>query len=443
MLGEITPQNMIAAGDVSAAGDLNGDGKPEILFSMYETAMFAYTHDGTQASGMTRMHKHVPFAETVGFTVFDFNMDGRSEIVYRGMDELFVADGTTLNNLCTPIPIHSQTLTEYPVVADVNGDGVAEIVIANSSARTTYMGWLSVYGEVKSGSWSSARPVWNQWAYNSVNVNADLTIPQYQYGVASLYPNGTRPFNSFLAQKPIIDQQGDIFVPAADAAVSTCSHSVEKDSVVITLKYCNNGDANLVAPYEITTYQNEYRGTVVQVDTIKEGLAINECKTITIKVPSLSVCKAALDTAFIIAVNDDGHGIAQHGSQQAECDTTNNTYKILLPNDLRRDTAYLNVTISQGESYIFNGHTYTVDTHDTATFVGTSGCDSACVLDLKVIPYPDNVDDATGCMVPPSTNVWSIRPKAISEVGNIDDCGTTFCGDIDGCFGRFPFLAAY
>lgn len=419
------------ASSMPFAGDLNGDGYPEILFSMYETAMFAYTYDNSQPNGTRRMHKHVPFAETVGFTVFDFNMDGKSEIVYRGMDELFVADGTTLNYLCTPISIHSQTLTEYPVVADVNGDGVAEIIIANSSDRTVYVGWMSVFGEAKSGAWSSARPVWNQWAYNSVNINEDLTVPQNQYNVATLFPNGTKPYNSFLAQKPIIDKQGDIFVPAADAAITSCTSEVINDSVNITISFCNNGDANLIAPYEIAVYQNEYRGRVVQVDTIKEGLAINGCTSATIKVPALSVCQAAVDNSFVIAVNDDGHGIAQHGNQQAECDTTNNRTSIILPPNLRRDTTYVNIIIEQGQKYTFNGHDYTTDTQDTATFTAASGCDSVCILDLKVIPYPDNVTEVP-CTVDPPANVWSIRRSAISTQDLLDDCSTTMVGDIDG-----------
>ena len=475
------------AASMPFAGDLNGDGKPEILFSMYETAMFAYTHDGSQASGVTRMHKHVPFAETVGFTVFDFNMDGKSEIVYRGMDELFVADGTTLNYLCTPIPIHSQTLTEYPVVADVNGDGVAEIVIANSSARTTYMGWLSVYGEVKSGSWSSARPVWNQWAYNSVNVNADLTIPQYQYGVASLYPNGTRPFNSFLAQNPIIDQQGDIFVPAADAAVTSCNNSIQNDSIEITVNFCNNGDANLVAPFEVTTYKNAYRGEVIKTDTIYQTLTIGNCTSLTTKIPVDILCSNKEIQQLLIAINDDGHGIAQHGNQQAECDTTNNSTSVSLPTDFRSDTTKYTpvicatelpytftptgtifpvgttsgrtiipetnkygcdsiITIDLTINPILYGDTFAVVYHantyewygETFTTEGNyphtlsskvTGCDSIVTLHLTFVPYPDNVADVE-CVVPPMPSNFEM--KELFKTDGVHSMTTPMVADLDG-----------
>jgi len=67
-----------------------------------------------------------------GSSVFDFNADGRAEVVYG--DECFVRvyDGTTGEVLFSQAHF-SSTWTENPIVADVDGDGSAEMVMASSS----------------------------------------------------------------------------------------------------------------------------------------------------------------------------------------------------------------------------------------------------------------------------------------------------------------------
>lgn len=181
------------------AGDINGDGLVEIIYNQEEDGMIVYSYDSSVAGHMRLIHRHESFAETAGFTVFDFNMDGRSEIVYRGDHYLNIVDGITFDNLSTPINMVSVTMTEYPVVADVNGDGSAEIIITYTDSRYKPTGWVGVYGSANGEIWSSARSVWNQWAYNSININDDMSVPQHMYDIATLFPNGTRPFNSFLA----------------------------------------------------------------------------------------------------------------------------------------------------------------------------------------------------------------------------------------------------
>ena len=97
--------------------------------------MYTYTYDGSQPNGLRKIHEYAPFSETCGYTVFDFNMDGKSEIVYRGTHTLNIVDGSTLTPLSTPIEAFSGTVTEYPVVADVNKDGHAEIIICRGAYR--------------------------------------------------------------------------------------------------------------------------------------------------------------------------------------------------------------------------------------------------------------------------------------------------------------------
>src|SRR5690606_12968302 len=124
--------------------------------------------------------------ETSGYTsttVFDFNNDGASEIVYRDETYLYIIKGD--GTFSPGIKCKSLTSNDYPIVADVNADGATEICVicqenwngdiyANADA-----GVIRMY-ESDNEPWVSARKVWNQHAYFNVNVNDDLTIPVIQ-----------------------------------------------------------------------------------------------------------------------------------------------------------------------------------------------------------------------------------------------------------------------
>src|SRR5687767_14127836 len=62
-------------------------------------------------------------------TAFDFDGDGVAEAMYADEATLFVFDG--LGSPLLAVPRSSKTLIEYPVVADVDNDGSAEIVVVS------------------------------------------------------------------------------------------------------------------------------------------------------------------------------------------------------------------------------------------------------------------------------------------------------------------------
>ena len=96
----------------------------------------------------------------------------------------------------------SGTLREYPVVADVNGDGYAELVVVSNNmwvdqnsiyqtaeqrnAARNVTG-VRVFGPTVPKSWMPTRPVWNQHAYMASNVTDDLQA------TASTLVNGVLP----------------------------------------------------------------------------------------------------------------------------------------------------------------------------------------------------------------------------------------------------------
>jgi hypothetical protein len=151
--------------------DVDGDGEPDFAAStrtqyvVYESSVtikwMAPVLDGTGAAGST---------------AFDFLGDSTAEAMIADHENLLIF-GEQGNVLYTS-PRSSRTFYEYPVVADVDNDSSAEIVVPshvgfdNSSAPT-----VQVLRD-KDDRWIQARRIWNQHAYHVTNVREDGTIPQ-------------------------------------------------------------------------------------------------------------------------------------------------------------------------------------------------------------------------------------------------------------------------
>lgn len=151
--------------------DFDHDGLPEVgvagrsFYSVFE-------HDGT-----LKWSRDVQDESScaTGSTVFDFQGDGAAEVVYADEETLWIIDGTTGQVLMEESGHASATYLEYPVVADVDGDGETEIVLGSNDFA--WPGWhgITVLGDAGE-SWAVSRPVWNQFAYHITNVEDDASI---------------------------------------------------------------------------------------------------------------------------------------------------------------------------------------------------------------------------------------------------------------------------
>jgi hypothetical protein len=224
---------------------------------------------------------------------------------------------------------------QYPVIASVSDDGSARIIlIGKLNGNADH--WASVNVFKSSGApWAPARKVWNQYMYNSVNVNEDLTVPSVQLNPATFFPGndgviGTaddiQPFNNFIQQQTALSLKGSplwLTPDAKFAETSVLNYYGDGDSLVISTELTNIGDAALNAPFYVSAYKNTVAAANKMV-TDSSMTVLNVEDTIDVNVTIRDFSTYSPLTNIIIRINDKGSA----AYVQLECDTvTNNVFE--------------------------------------------------------------------------------------------------------------------
>ncbi len=221
------------------------------------TAAGVYSFDGGNLSKVACYPNFDNTSGITGVSVIDINADGINEVFYRDQQFLRVLGDESLNPLCqVPQPaipvtsgcgaaepklclileraVGSVTLTEYPVVADVDNDESAEVLIGsdalggagsitpacdnsdadpNNDGNCVGRGGLYIFRDSTTDGlekWVDTRNIWNQHAYSITHVNNDGSIP-------SGFTPSWIAHNTFRLNLPEI---GDGLTPAPDLSVT-------------------------------------------------------------------------------------------------------------------------------------------------------------------------------------------------------------------------------
>ena len=325
------PYSSTTAGSRALLTDVDNDGYPEILFT-YAANVTAYKYvPTTQSLQQMWLKSTSDLSGATTLTAFDFNQDGSVEIVYRDQSDMRIIDGVTGNNKSSFACI-APTASEYLAVVDLDRDGQADIVASSSTYDINHdkHAKLIVFHSPANASWAPARYVWNQHAYNAVNVNNDLTIPASNFNPATAFtdPEGVirRPFNNFLQQATTLDQYGRPFIALANLSVSSNPTIIyDGDNIQVVMTICNTGELMFEGPLYVSTFTSS--GDLIQTTEVVQNLQPGECVPLILDI-SVSLL-AAYETPYPlrVTVNDSGEGAAQYGGLQAECDTTDNTIR--------------------------------------------------------------------------------------------------------------------
>ena len=172
------PRNL----DRITAGDLDGDGKPEIV-SEGDDSLLVTSLEGEV---ITRI-KHPMLSHIGGIAMADLDADLEYEVIWWGFEGLFVFDGIGLRAVASNTEIMTRLFWTDPLVADIDGDGSAEIVVVGTWKAFDDVGYeanhIFVLGPA-AGRWARTRPVWNQTMYDPTTIRDDGTMvvfPKYNW----------------------------------------------------------------------------------------------------------------------------------------------------------------------------------------------------------------------------------------------------------------------
>ncbi len=248
-----------------------------------------------------------------GSSVFDFEGDGRAEVVYN--DELYlrVFDGDT-GAVLFEQQNTSFTALEYPLIVDIDNDGAAEIVVgANDfecedqlmSCMRGLTG-IRVFGDAQDN-WVATRRIWNQHTYHINNVNEDGSIPPSER--ASWVDHNTYRLNKQTTVNP--EAAPDLIGEDGNASADGCNISA---SAWVT----NAGAERVGAGLPVSFFANDgttrtYLGTVATLLPLEPG----ESERVTL----MAMLPAAGTYSISVRV-DDADGNAT--STKNECNEDNN-----------------------------------------------------------------------------------------------------------------------
>ncbi len=199
-------------------------------------------------------------SQSTGSSVFDFDGDGRAEVVYKDERVFRVYDGQTGEILlCVKSP--SGTLFEYPVVADVDGDGHADVLLAAndyafncspppSQCESTFpccSTGICLYSSATS-SWVPTRRIWNQHTYHITNVNDDGTIPLVESN-NWLFPSDA-PLNNY--RQNLLPERSPLASP--DLTASFLRFACNSEPKYVTARIGNGGAVNVDAGVPVSFY---------------------------------------------------------------------------------------------------------------------------------------------------------------------------------------------
>jgi hypothetical protein len=330
--GAIRAQANIPAGGTGGSpniADFNGDGLRDIgVAGSARYTVFLFDAKTNTLSTLWTAVTEDDSSQVTGSSVFDFDGDGRNEVVYN--DEAYIRIYPGVEPDCEMNPPgpgcdknmtdaevlfrdrnSSRTRTEYPVIADVNGDFKADIVFStnnDSAASLVTDAGIEVFKD-SLDNWVATRPVWNQHTYHITNVGLLGDIPMVEQDnwttpmddPYNSYRNNVQGGSNFCAP--------DLILYDLDFDAGVCA-----DKLDLSVYIANQGCLG-VGPGVNVSFYEEQLGLLGTVQT-QGALVAGAAEQLTLSVPGM------FNSVTVWAVADDdgmGNGVLN------ECDEVNNS----------------------------------------------------------------------------------------------------------------------
>ncbi len=271
--------------------------------------------------------------------IFDLDGDGLKEIVIRtqyhsssstGHPYLYILsanDGVKKDSIYMEHSTRSAADNSV-VIADVDADGEVEIVVTGKLNPSTDMQVCALSSN--SGNWVCGRRVWNQINYHPTLVNDNLSIPRVPQNYALL----PKEYNGNSIQASFKDVNGNYAChtsPDATAELEATNY-ISCDSIQIDYKICNRGNGRIhedsIIPHFVSFYKEDPRqgGSLLYTDIIYDSLYLpGTCLTHSRKFK-------VEDTSYhiFIVANDSAISFSTLNLYFNECNKENNFAEVII-----------------------------------------------------------------------------------------------------------------
>ncbi len=299
-------------GGPPAIADFDGDGEVEIAISIGDPSdptLFMLELDGT-------VRWSTPSDDTsgaAGCSAFDFDADGAYEVVFAAVDAVSIRDGSTGEPRFVWYYHDSGTFWEYPVVADVDSDGSAEIVTSCNRSTTDGDGYcrgIQVFGHASDG-WPPAGPTWSIHDYAPMRLRTD--------GQINTEPLAWWDIHNMFRARPPGDGLAELYPVEGEVCVASCLHG----PIQVSWGIGNRGHVNAPGAVQAALYSLDGDTETLVGVQAANGVQYGS------EAPG-GIFELTLDQwgdGIRIVVDDDGTGVGAVD----ECDETNNVQEILGP----------------------------------------------------------------------------------------------------------------
>ena len=367
---QLTNPRVVPSGNCSEDADCNAEAEPETwAFACNQTADVGQGACVCLHNSWRRLTQDAS-SQVTGSSVFDFNGDGSAEVIYNDECHFRMYAGLDGSEAFLE-PSEGRTRIEYPIVADVDNDGNAEIVFGTSTEsgfcngqdllcttdadcpsgdaengqrclsaptmmnpdRTTcqvpdesvFNAGIEVWGDL-SDRWVSARRIWNQYSYHVTQVTESGAVPRVEPN--SWEPLGERLYNTYRSQPRSLGSAPDLVVDTLQViAPGSCGDAT---GLVIGAQVSNAGDLR-VSNVPITFLGTWEDDGVTEPLTDADGTPLQYVITQTLEPGGLVVFQVEYaqenndrgtfpdEVTIVIDPEEGGEGVAR------ECNEDNNS----------------------------------------------------------------------------------------------------------------------
>lgn len=284
--------------------DFDGDGVSEIAWGSSDS-FNVYELDGTKVWTF-------PMSDQSGLAAcsgYDFDADGAYEVLFADEQAFYIFDGKTGRIRYGNLGHASGTVFEYPVIADVDNDGSAEVVIASSNYRLTGWAGITVFGQA-ADAWARSGPTWHVHDFAVTNISEDGFVPAV--------PEPAWQIHNVYRARP---SANEVFVDLQVAFADVCFSGCKGDTAVarIAVQVYNTGSSTSRSRVPLALYARD--GDQLELLAVRRLDGRVPAGQVTAGIVFEVPAESRGPDGFLVRINDDGAGNLDY---QEECDYGNN-----------------------------------------------------------------------------------------------------------------------